>query len=485
MNLPRSGTARQSTSIMARKWNALQGFFLLARSRTRRILPRIMAADADGYETTIPDAACAAAIEALLAAVTLESSDILSERKARRPNLAPDGHAYADNVYRLIRLILRRLLGAPGAVSDGDIEGACERVNQRTSSALAALAARRDPEATRQALEEGAPYAVEALSTMMDQRAADEVDASVLLERNEEGVGLVFRWKRITPEEKFLEPLVFLLHALHRHAQTAPVTAFERTACEWWFGLESEQGPERLLLRRRREREWSLMDRKSFAVDQTVLKMARATGFLDTLPQRVRRLAKSARRSRTGVFVVREQSGRDVTLEDAEARELVMLREHDATRMHEAGAVIVGRLYPYKDGWYLRSPAAFVFDGASVPASEQLVEWIAGLERERFPRAVAIEAVVTQHILVPWLELPHTVAPAGSREEARRALDAVRAGMEHAGMFKHPLADGALWLEPSGDKGRCTIFGWEADLPLAHWVESLLELAGIAAEFRR
>ena len=69
------------------------------------------------------------------------------------------------------------------------------------------------------------------------------------------------------------------------------------------------------------------------------------------------------------------------------------------------------------------------------------------------------------------------MAPAGSREEARRKLDALRAAMDRAGMFRNPESWDALWLEPGDEEGCWTIFGWEADLALAAWVEKLMEVA--------
>jgi hypothetical protein len=441
-----------------------------------------MSADADGYETTTPDAACAAAIDTLLMAVALESADHLEEQKSPRPKLAPQDRSYVKDMKRLMRLLARRMLSGAGMVRDSDLAGARERVTKWTKTALAA---QHDHEATKQRVTEGAPYALLVLSTMLDGDATEALGASVRIERDQDGAGMVLRWKRLTPEAVHLEPLGMLLHCLHSLAQEAALTALERTACEWWFGLESEQSPERSLTRKWREREWSLLDRKCFATHETMFEMARATRHLKTLPPRAQRLAESVGKSRTGVFVVRERSGADVTLEDVGRHERVMMREHDRTRADEVGAVIVGRLYPYKDECYLRSPSAFVFDAALSRPPELLAEGTDLLVRERFPRAVALEVVVTQYILAPLLELPNKVPAAGSREEARRTLDALRAAMEDAGMFEHPLSEGALWLEPSGDKGRCTIFGFEADLPLAHWVESLLEVAGIAAEFRK
>ena len=129
--------------------------------------------------------------------------------------------------------------------------------------------------------------------------------------------------------------------------------ALERAACRWWFDEESppaESPPERRMARRTREREWSLTERESFATGMTVLEIACAVGVVKALPPHARRMAESARRSRLGVFAVRELSGTCTTLEDVAQHERVTMREHEPGSAMTQGTVISGATLSVRRG---------------------------------------------------------------------------------------------------------------------------------------
>jgi hypothetical protein len=443
-----------------------------------------MTTDANGYETLTPDAACDAALNTLVVGMTFETVDTLAKQKGKAGRIAPQSREYGEDMRRLTLLLLRRVTEGASAVNDGDLAQASGAVN---GWMMKVIEGRRDRKALMKEVRSGAPYSVLTLSHVLDHAAMLEFGASVRVEPAKRGKGFVLRWKRLTPEATQLGLLPHVLHGLHDHAQESPLIALEVTASEWWFKrwcAKKESDDERREARKIRQREWSLIDRKSFALDYTVLEMCHETRFLGIFSPKARRMAESARRSRLGVFVARERSGADVMLEDVGEHERMMLRDHDPARPTEPGTLILGRLYPWDDERYLRSPGAFVLEGKSVPPPEKFVEWAGILLRERVPLAVALESVVTS-IRDRKFAAPRDVAPAGSREEARKTLDALRAAMERTGMFTNPDSDGALWLESTGEKAHWTIFGWEADLAMANWVEDLMTVAGIAQEVRR
>jgi hypothetical protein len=442
-----------------------------------------MPTDANGYETITPDDICASGIRILFVALTLESARIVSAPKDADPVHALKDTSHSKDIGRLIELVLRRACGGGRAADDEDLGRATKRVLDGVNQLLGSQPGR----AARDKLVRlGAPHAVEALSLSMDRYATEELGASVRLVQTEEA--FVLLWKSLTREGAQLGVLAQVYALLDRQARHIPLVAIERTACRWWFErlrdpAAASQEPH--AARRIREREWSLADRKSFATNATVLEAACAMSFETSLSPGARRMVSAARKSRLGVFVVRASDGAEASIEDAAVHERLRLCEHEPERPCAAGAVIVGRLYPTGNGRYLRSPGAFVLDPAAMAPAAKILEFAGLLVRRRFPLALALEIVVAEVNNRAQLGLPREVPAADSRAAARRILDDLRATMEDLGMFEHPKSKHALWLEP-GDKGASwTIFGWEADMPLAAWVENLLTIAGIAHQVRR
>ncbi|MFI5311562.1 MAG: hypothetical protein ACHQQ3_10035 [Gemmatimonadales bacterium] len=386
---------------------------------------------------------------------------------------------FHEAVQELAQLVLRRAKHGANAERNAQVAGSANVVLELTASAERASgrdASLTDPEHFT------AGDALRSVSHLLEYTALEELDAAVRLE-SKGTEGWLLHWKSLTSEAAHVGLLESMYLALDRKSLEHPFIAAERAASLWWFSRNGPLVPETREGARAwkmREHEWSLADRKSIATGKTVLEMACEAGFEATLGPRSRRMVRSAKSSMVGIFVVGEKSGGEFRIEDLLRQELLTLREHDLTLAYGPGTLIVGRLYPFGPKRYLRSPAAFVLDTSAVPSRAELVSRAEALVRDGCPLGVALEAAVVEVVTQPGAQLPHGVPAAGSGAEARQQLDALQSSMHEVGAFALPDAVGVRWLEPTEPPTRWKVFGWNADVVMADWVDQLRAVAGIA-----
>ena len=435
-----------------------------------------------GAERIVPlDAGTATAVEAVIDGLVYYGARPGTEPDSERAADAAAGAQFPRAVRRLVKLILLRTRDGAKTVSETQFAQASDAVVELTAGVGGAP----EPEDGERG-EGGARFTVDdaarSLSYLLEYEGLEDMDAAVRLETHGDR-GWALHWKPVSSEAAHVGLLDPVYHALDRRAlDEHPLIAFERAACIWWFArwsMPSPESPERALAWKIREWEWSLADRRSIATSRTVLSMACDVGFLESLGPRARRMARSAMRSRVGAFVVRDRSGSDVAIVDAATHERLTLHEHDLTREHKPGTVIVGRLYPFGEKKFLRSPGAFVFERHASPTAEQLLERAQSFVRMHFPLAVALEAAVSQATLGVPLAQPNDVPAATSEADARQQLRTLSTAMEHGGVLELQTAGHAVWLQATDEPRGWRIFGWDADLPLADNVAQLLEIAGL------
>lgn len=155
------------------------------------------------------------------------------------------------------------------------------------------------------------------------------------------------------------------------------------TAHVWLLGalyerVEESLLGEPLLLLERQASEWTLVERPALALDDVpVISAFCAQDFFARLPPRQQRLARALRRSRVGVFVVRERGEGETVLESVEDARRFRVHEHNPELDYGPGDFAAGRLIPWEAGRHLRSPGMVIFPG-DAPTAPLFAE---GLDR--------------------------------------------------------------------------------------------------------
>src|SRR5579862_5087214 len=385
--------------------------------------PRTMNPTSPTTDRTIAlDEVATTAVTVLLRGLMLYGTERSSAPERHAPVAFPFDPDFHEAVRELARLILRRARDGSG-VDDGQVAAVADVVLRMTADAESTTA--REGWVTDPA-HFTAGDAMRSVSHLLEYMALEEFDAAVYLEPND-GTEWSLHWRPLTTEAAHMGLLESMYLALDRRSLEHPLVAFERAACLWWFsrnGITSPATGDGARAWKMREHEWSLADRNTTSTGKTILAMAREVGFEDGLGPRSRRMVHAADASLTGIFVVREQSGEEFTVEDLVRRERLTLREHDRDRPpHAPGTLIVGRLYPFGPKRYLRSPGALVF-GPRAVATADILDKAGTFVRAGVPLAVAIESAVAM-VVEPGVRLPRDVPAFASPAEAQEQLDAL------------------------------------------------------------
>ena len=194
--------------------------------------------------------------------------------------------------------------------------------------------------------------------------------------------------------------------------------SMEREACRWWLGRW--RGPRPLsgdeFASTVREQEFSLAGRVYVAMETSPLEYMVATGALEDAGPKQRHMAERLLASVPGVWSVEGREGDDAVFVHPLTGERCRVREHAPEHRYGAGAVGLGRLIPFGDGSWLRSPGMAVIPGHStVPGmARHFAEGMEALEG-MYPE-VTVEAVLSTMAGVRGL--PRSVRPPVSPDEA-------------------------------------------------------------------
>jgi hypothetical protein len=206
-----------------------------------------------------------------------------------------------------------------------------------------------------------------------------------------------------------------------------PLLLVEREASGWEFARWSSQARRLSQLefcRGVREQEWSLLDRPSLFLGESVAAAFGRQGVSPDLPLRQLRLAEAMTRSFPGVFRVRERGGLDMALfEDLVSRRQFVVHEHSSETEYRPGSIGLGRLFPLEDGWLRSQGMLFASFGEDEEALTLLVEGLAAGESDARSRMVMLEGFISQ--VLGGARVPRRVPVAANPLEARERLESV------------------------------------------------------------
>ena len=279
---------------------------------------------------------------------------------------------------------------------------------------------------------------------------------------------------------------VWLLERLFERAEMFALAdeflIMERGASAWYFGRWADV-PHRNgvdagdFARGVREQEWSLVSRESLALeDSIVAALVNDETLAVDIPPRQRALARALEQSVVDVFEVTAVNGRVMTARSARDDTPYRVHEHNEEAARFAGLLLLGRLIPFEDDLWLRSPGAMLFSPAEAHQLTVLAEGISEMS-EQVPTPIALEAFIST--LIHGAKVPVTRKPAASARQARATLDALYGNLEELG-----LGEDMVGLEVPADligtnQPGTAILRFSLDEPMSEWAAALAEQAGV------
>lgn len=327
------------------------------------------------------------------------------------------------------------------------------------------------------------PQILPEVSALLREAALEEWEHDVVLAVHpEEGLQLA-AWP-VT----LAQSMVWLLEPMYARIEAwvlgEDLMATERGATRWWFErwtpVRRKEQDE--FARGVREQEFALVDRPFLALDdRTAVEYMADAGELDEFPRKQRHMARQLRESVVGVWEVREHEGERLVLASPLGGETLEVREHAPGAAYAAGSIALGRLIPFGDGTWLRSPGMAFLGGAPAGQARTMAAGL-GEETGGLPDAVKLEAMLTT--VVGRTPLPRTVPPGPGPAEAGEILESLRELLVDADLAVEVPRDE---LPPELDRSALPdgpIYSFAIDPVLGDWIAALSELAAKGASGR-
>ncbi|HEV2129837.1 MAG TPA: hypothetical protein VGR27_01960 [Longimicrobiaceae bacterium] len=319
------------------------------------------------------------------------------------------------------------------------------------------------------------------IDDLLREVGLEELDGDLHLAYEQDGTP-VLASLRVPPETAH----VWLLSRLYPRVELAlrgdPLLSLERRASRWWFerwsSTQSRRG-EWQFTWQVREQEYSLVERETVALEVPILTAFRAQEFFAAVPPRQQRLAEMLDGSFAGIFVVREHESDRLVLENAADGQHYTVHEHNPEMDYQLGFMGLGRLLPFGDDRYLRSPGMAFLESPGPEVIPKLAEGLKQVEESVGP-GIAVETFLAT--LTNRTRVPRRVLAASSPREAKELLASFREAMEQRGLLEAVVDEEApdeLRAELGGQKD-AQFFRMPVDEPLAEWAGALTEQARAA-----
>ena len=255
----------------------------------------------------------------------------------------------------------------------------------------------------------------------------------------------------------------------------------ERRASAWYFDTWSVRGRRAdgtEFTRTVREQEWSLVSRDSLALEEPVMMSLIGSEMFAEIPPRQQRLANALQQSIIDVFEATAIDGRTLTARSLRDGITYHVHEHNDEVLRLQHVMILGRLIPFEDGLWLRSPGAVAFSRTGGEQASLLAE---GLTRMAgtLPAPLIIEAIIST--IAFGERVPRAIKPAGSARDARALLDKLFPALDDLGLRE----DLPLDQIPANLRARATgrdlqAAGYALDQALGEWMGALSAQADAA-----
>ena len=405
------------------------------------------------------------AVTALAAGFQFRTSDWPDETGDEWP-------VYESGV-RLARAIADAALEAPGAPGDGDLARAAQSHAERVLD----LARKRREEPFSLSTFEPTKDDLGRTTAALREQALEHHDAELFVAEHESGAHVLLA-APVTEQQAHVWLLGPLYEKVEAWLQEDPVTSLERDACAWWFSrwrgsrpLEGDEFPRGV-----REQEFALSDREMCILGASPLDHLVEEGRLRSIGPRQQHLAAQMAASEVGVWIVQARTeDRAVFASPLDGRRYEV-REHASLdgNSYGPGYIALGRLIPFGDGTWLRSPGAFLmrYGSDSSALARSLAE---GLHSKRgdLPLAPALE--LAAHTLAGIRNLPRSGPPAPTPDHAAEYGRAVTELLSEAGIARPVDPASARAARLAAENPDTNILEYAVDIVLGEYMGALFQ----------
>ena len=289
---------------------------------------------------------------------------------------------------------------------------------------------------------------------------------------------------------------VYLLDRLFERADqfmgSNMALSVERSASAWYFARwssgsnETDDDTDEETVeypRTVREQEWSVVSRETVSLAAPVI-----ASFVDDnemidddeepieLPPRQSLLARSLLRSTVGIFEVIDVDGPVLTVRDLNTSATYRVYEHDPDMAPVVGLLLLGRIIPFDDDLWLRSPGGVVLSPPEDADRETLASTLEKVA-EGLPMPIAIEGLIST--LVYGAEVPLAILPAPTIKEAQAALVEIGEVLADIGLLGDATDAGSPEAPTEDEIAALDAVGLGLDEVMALWIGALLEQAAM------
>ncbi|HEX8695297.1 MAG TPA: hypothetical protein VF746_22995 [Longimicrobium sp.] len=253
----------------------------------------------------------------------------------------------------------------------------------------------------------------------------------------------------------------------------APLQRIEREAARWWLGrwrsarpLPGDEFPREV-----REQEFALVERPWVTLGVSPLEYMVEDGLLEGAGPRQRHLARQLLDSVVGVWNVERRGGADAVYRHPLEGTRYRVREHGDTP-YGAGDVALGRLIPFGDGTWLRSPGTVALKDPPAGLPEKLAEGMEKAGSGMYPQA-ALEAML--HVARGIRDIPRPVRPDVTPDQAAELARELNDGLLEIGAARE--VDPAEVPAPLAVHPHAVVVESSVDVVLGEYMAALFELS--------
>lgn len=404
------------------------------------------------------------AVHALAAGLELLSSDWPDEA-------AVDWPVY-DGGVRLARHVVDAAVGAPDAPGDGALAHAA-RAHYVHVAEL-----RRDRGMQPVPLDAYDPPkdVLGLVSAALREQALEHHTAETMVATDRDG-GRLLATMPVSVEQAHVWLSGALYEKVEAWVEDDPLIYLERAASAWWLsrwrgarplaGDDFAQGV--------REQEFSLVERPLRCLGVSAMEHLVEEKLLRGIGPRQQRMAAHLLQSQAGVWTVKaREDGRAVLLAAWDGTPYEV-REHATPQdnSYGPGYVALGRLIPFGDGTWLRSPGMFMmsFGARSTALARDLARGMAA-QAEHMPVEAVLEAAA--YTLAGVRGLPRAVPPAPTPDDAASLGRELTALLREAGIARPADPGSAAAIRLSGGM-EGEVLEYDLDLVLGEYLNAVFQ----------
>jgi hypothetical protein len=309
------------------------------------------------------------------------------------------------------------------------------------------------------------------------EQALEHHDAEVFVASDARGERMLFTLS--VPAQRahvsLLGPLYEKVEAWVREDAAATM---ERDACAWWFsrwrGPRPIPGDE--FASGLREQEFALVDRPMCVLGASPVEHLLNRGLLRGIGSRQQHMAAQLARSETGIWTVESRTEDRAVFVSPLDGQRYEVREHTGTDEtgYGRGFMALGRLIPFGDGTWLRSPGTFLMDHGENTAS--MARTLAdGLENKRgnLPLVAAIEYAA--HTLAGVRSVPRDPPPARTPDEAADLSRDLGLMLRQEGLARVVDPTSARAARLAAENPNVEMLEFEVDIVLGEYMAALYQ----------